>query len=55
MVVDSTPATLSLLCRIWGYLSCRHRLQLAVLLLLMLASGLAELVSLGRCCRSLRC
>ncbi len=41
------PTTLSLLCRIWGYLSRRRRLQLAVLLLVMLASGLAELLSLG--------
>jgi ABC-type multidrug transport system fused ATPase/permease subunit len=41
------PSTLSLLRRIWGHLSRRRRLQLAVLLLVMLASGLAELVSLG--------
>jgi ABC-type multidrug transport system fused ATPase/permease subunit len=47
MVVDPPPSTLSLLRRIWGHLSRRRRLQLAVLLLVMLASGLAELVSLG--------
>ena len=46
IVSDSPPSTLSLLRRIWGHLSGR-RLQLAVLLLVMLASGLAELVSLG--------
>jgi ATP-binding cassette subfamily B protein len=36
-----------LLVQLWGHLSRRRRLQLAVLLLVMLASGLAELVSLG--------
>ncbi|MFM2159397.1 MAG: hypothetical protein RLZZ124_1871, partial [Cyanobacteriota bacterium] len=46
-VPDPPPSTLSLLRRIWGHLSRRRRLQLAVLLLVMLASGLAELVSLG--------
>jgi ABC-type multidrug transport system fused ATPase/permease subunit len=44
---EQPPSTLSLLRRIWGHLSRRRRLQLAVLLLVMLASGLAELVSLG--------
>jgi ABC-type multidrug transport system fused ATPase/permease subunit len=44
---DSPPSTLSLLRRIWGHLSRRRRRQLAVLLLVMLASGSAELVSLG--------
>jgi ABC-type multidrug transport system fused ATPase/permease subunit len=47
MVVDPPPSTLSLLRRIWCHLSRRRRLQLAVLLLVMLASGMAELVSLG--------
>jgi ABC-type multidrug transport system fused ATPase/permease subunit len=47
MFVDPPPSTLNLLCKIWGHLSRRRRLQLAVLLLVMLASGLAELVSLG--------
>jgi ATP-binding cassette, subfamily B, bacterial PglK len=47
MASDHPPSTLSLLRRIWGHLSRRRRLQLAVLLLVMLASGLAELVSLG--------
>jgi ABC-type multidrug transport system fused ATPase/permease subunit len=47
MVVDLPPNTLSLLRKIWGHLSPRRRLQLAVLLMVMLASGLAELVSLG--------
>ncbi len=44
---EPPPSTFNLLRRIWGYLSRRRRLQLAVLLLVMLASGLAELVSLG--------
>jgi ABC-type multidrug transport system fused ATPase/permease subunit len=47
MAVDRPPSTLNLLRRIWGHLSRRRRYQLAVLLLVMLASGLAELVSLG--------
>jgi ABC-type multidrug transport system fused ATPase/permease subunit len=47
MVIDPPPSTLNLLLRIWCHLSRRRRLQLAVLLLVMLASGLAELVSLG--------
>jgi ABC-type multidrug transport system fused ATPase/permease subunit len=46
-VPDQPPSTLNLLRRIWGHLSRRRRLQLAVLLVVMLASGLAELVSLG--------
>jgi ABC-type multidrug transport system fused ATPase/permease subunit len=44
---EQPPTTLSLLRRIWCHLSRRRRLQLAVLLLVILASGLAELVSLG--------
>jgi ABC-type multidrug transport system fused ATPase/permease subunit len=44
---NTPPSTLNLLRRIWGHLSRRRRLQLAVLLMVMLASGLAELVSLG--------
>jgi ABC-type multidrug transport system fused ATPase/permease subunit len=47
MVSDRPPSTLNLLRRIWGHLSRRRRLQLGVLLVVMLASGLAELVSLG--------
>jgi ABC-type multidrug transport system fused ATPase/permease subunit len=47
MVVDPPHSTFSLLRRIWCHLSRRRCLQLAVLLLVMLASGLAELVSLG--------
>jgi len=47
MVSIPPPSTLSLLRRIWGHLCRRRRLQLGVLLLVMLASGLAELVSLG--------
>lgn len=37
----------SLLIGIWGHLSGRRRLQLGLLLLVMLASGVAELLSLG--------
>ncbi len=44
---EQPPSTLRLLRRIWGHLGRRRRLQLAALLLVMLASGLAELVSLG--------
>lgn len=40
-------STRALLFGLWGHLSIRCRLQLAVLLLVMLASGLAELVALG--------
>jgi ABC-type multidrug transport system fused ATPase/permease subunit len=47
LILDSTPSTLGLLRRIWGHLSRRRLLQLGVLLLVMMASGLAELVSLG--------
>jgi ATP-binding cassette subfamily B protein len=47
MVTNPSPSTLKLLRGIWGHLSRRRRLQLAVLLLVMLASGVAELVSLG--------
>jgi ATP-binding cassette, subfamily B, bacterial PglK len=47
MVSDSPQSTRTLLRGIWGHLSRRRRLQLGVLLLVMLASGLAELVSLG--------
>ncbi len=47
MVIDPPPSTLSLVGRIWRHLSRRRRLQLAVLLLVMLAGGLAELVALG--------
>jgi ABC-type multidrug transport system fused ATPase/permease subunit len=39
--------TRSLLLGIWGHLSRRRRIQLGLLLLVMLASGAAELVSLG--------
>ena len=48
MVVDPPPPSMfNLLRRIWDHVSRRRRLQLAVLLLVMLASGVAELVSLG--------
>jgi ATP-binding cassette, subfamily B, bacterial PglK len=43
-----SPASVgTLLLGIWGYLSRRRRLQLGLLLLVMLASGVAELLSLG--------
>jgi ABC-type multidrug transport system fused ATPase/permease subunit len=44
---SSPPSTRTLLLGIWGHLSRRRRLQLGALLLVMLASGVAELVSLG--------
>ena len=40
-------STISLLLGIWGHLRRRRRIQLGMLLVVMLASGLAELVSLG--------
>jgi ABC-type bacteriocin/lantibiotic exporter with double-glycine peptidase domain len=47
LMPDHAQSTRTLLRGIWGHLSRRRRLQLGVLLLVMLASGLAELVSLG--------
>lgn len=41
------PSTRTLLLGIWGHLSRRRRIQLGLLLVVMLASGGAELVSLG--------
>lgn len=47
MVSDYSPSTLGLLREICRHLSRRRRKQLTVLLVVMLASGVAELVSLG--------
>jgi len=44
---ESLPSTSSLLLEIWKHISLRRRLQLAILLAVMLASGVAELLSLG--------
>ena len=44
---EPTPSTKMLLNEIWNHLNRRRRLQLSVLFLLMLISGLAELLSLG--------
>ena len=44
---DSPQSTRTLLLGIWGHLSRRRRIQLGLLLVVMLASGGAELVSLG--------
>ena len=44
---DSPQSTRTLLLGIWGHLSRRRRMQLGLLLVVMLASGGAELVSLG--------
>jgi len=44
---ESAPSTRRLLLGIWGHLSRRRRIQLGLLLVVMLASGVAELVSLG--------
>ena len=41
------PSTRTLLLGIWGHLNRRRRIQLGLLLVVMLASGSAELVSLG--------
>lgn len=42
-----TQSTLTLLLGIWGHLSRRRRIQLSLLLMVMFASGGAELLSLG--------
>jgi ABC-type bacteriocin/lantibiotic exporter with double-glycine peptidase domain len=48
MATDQQPqSTRTLLRGIWGHLSRRRRIQLGLLLVVMLASGGAELVSLG--------
>jgi len=44
---DQSPSTRRLLLGIWGHLSRRRRIQLGLLVVVMLASGGAELVSLG--------
>ena len=44
---DPPQSTRTLLLGIWGHLSRRRRIQLGLLLVVMLASGGAELVSLG--------
>jgi ABC-type bacteriocin/lantibiotic exporter with double-glycine peptidase domain len=44
---DTNQSTRTLLLGIWGHLSRRRRIQLGLLLVVMLASGGAELVSLG--------
>ena len=41
------PSTRSLLLGIWGHLNRRRRIQLGLLVVVMLASAVAELVSLG--------
>ena len=41
------PSTRTLLLGIWSHLSLRRRIQLGIVLVVMLASGAAELVSLG--------
>jgi ABC-type multidrug transport system fused ATPase/permease subunit len=47
IVTNSSPSNLGLLRQIWGHLSRHRHLQFAVVLLVMLVSGLAEIVSLG--------
>ena len=47
MVTNTQPSTFRLLYQIWGHLTRRRRLQFCLLILVMLSSGLAELVSLG--------
>lgn len=47
MVASSPPSSLNLMWRIWGHLSQRRHFQFYLLLVVMLASGLAEVVSLG--------
>ena len=44
---DLHTSVFKALLKLWGYFSLRRRLQLAFLFLVMLSSGLAELLSLG--------
>jgi hypothetical protein len=44
---ESTLSTRRLLLGIWGHVSRRKRIQLGLLLVVMLASGGAEMVTLG--------
>lgn len=44
---SQSPSTRTLLLGIWGHLGRRRRIQLALVLIVMLASGGSELVSLG--------
>lgn len=44
---NTSESTRTLLLGLWGHLSQRRRLQLGLLLVVMLVSGVAELVSLG--------
>ena len=44
---DSFIPTYKLLIGIWGHLQHRRRTQVGIILILMLASGVAELLSLG--------
>ena len=46
-IQGSSLSTSSLLLGIWGHLSRRRRLQFCLLLVVMLASGVAEMLSLG--------
>ena len=46
-IASSSSSTRTLLVGLWGHLSLRRRIQLGLLLVVMLASGVAELVSLG--------
>ena len=46
-IQGSSLSTRSLLLGIWGHLSRRRRLQFCLLLVVMLASGVAEMLSLG--------
>lgn len=47
ILISPPTSTRTLFLGIWGYLSLRRRLQLGMLLVVMLVSGGAELVSLG--------
>ena len=47
LIKDQNPSSIALLVDIWGHCSRRRRIQLCLLPVVMLASGVAELVSLG--------
>ena len=46
-MASDNPSSFRLLYQIWGHLSRRRRFQLALMMIVMLSSGLAELLSLG--------
>ena len=48
-MASDNPSSFRLLYQIWGHLSRRRRFQLALMMIVMLSSGLAELFVAGCC------